>query len=122
MVGGEAGLEHKHSGVEVKGRFGSHVGGPVDLVGALLAVADLVLRAVAPSLFAEAVHDCVEVGVWVVEEVVYVAKHLDVAVQVYHLAVLYELQHVPRNHVNINIFTQKKMLIPIYSSQLSVVT
>lgn len=94
MVSGQAGLEHEHAGVEVERRFGPHVGRPLDPVGALLAVANLVLWAVSPILLAEAVHHCVEVGVWVVEEVVYVAEYLDVTVQVYHLAVFYELQTI----------------------------
>lgn len=92
MVDGEAGLEHEHAGVEVERWLGAHIGGPVDPLRALLAVADLVLRAVAPCLLAETVHHGVEIRIRVIEQVVYVVKHLDVSVQVYHLAVFYKLR------------------------------
>ena len=91
VVGGEAGLEDEHAGVEVERWLGPHAGGPLDPLWALLAVPDLVLRAVAPRLLAEAVHHGVEIRVRILEQVVDVLKHLDVSVQVYHLAILHKL-------------------------------
>jgi hypothetical protein len=94
LGGGHAGLVHEHAGVEVERRRGAELGGrPRDLVGALLAVADLVLRGVAPRLLAEAVHHRVEVALLELEQLVDVLEHLDVRVQVHHPLVLHELRH-----------------------------
>ena len=91
VVGQVAGLEDEHAGVEVERRRGTGGGRPGDSVGTLLAVADGVLRGVAPCLLAEAVHDGVEMAVGVVEEMVYVVVYLDVSIQIYHLLVLHKL-------------------------------
>lgn len=92
FIGESARLEHEKTSVEVEWRRrGVHVSRPRHLVRALLAVANGVLFGVAPCLFAETVHDSVEVAVGGVEEVVYVVVHLDVCVQVHHLVVLLKL-------------------------------
>ena len=97
LGGGEAGLVHEHAGVEVERRRGHAELAlrPRHPVRALLAVADLVLRGVAPRLLAEAVHDGVEAALVEVEQVVDVVEHPDVFVQVHHPLVLHEL-HTPR--------------------------
>ena len=93
IVGGEAGLEDEHAGVEVERRRRAELcGGPADLIGALLAVADLVLRRVAPCFLTETVHHSMKVAIFQVKEVVDVIKNLDIAIQIYHLSVLHELQ------------------------------
>ena len=100
IVGGEAGLEDEHAGVEVERRRRAELcGGPADLIGALLAVADLVLRGVAPCLLAETVHYCVEMAVWQIKQVVYVVVHLNVSVQVYHLTILHKLHKYTTNQI-----------------------
>jgi hypothetical protein len=92
LGGGHAGLVHEHAGVEVERRRRAELGGrPRDLVGALLAVAHLVLRGVAPRLLAEAVHHRVEAALLELEQLVDVLEHLDVSVQVHHPLVLHEL-------------------------------
>lgn len=48
----------------------------------------------APCLLTEAVHHGVEVAVGGVEEVIDVFEHLDVAVEVHHLAEVQELQFI----------------------------
>lgn len=64
VVGQVAGLEDEHAGVEVERRRRvTQIVGPLDLVGALLAVADPVLGSVAPCLFTEAVHHGVQMAV-----------------------------------------------------------
>jgi hypothetical protein len=92
LGGLHAGLVHEHAGVEVERRRRAELGGgPRHPVGALLAVADLVLRGVAPRLLTEAVHDGVEVAFLQLEELVEVVVHLDVGVEVRHPLVLHEL-------------------------------
>nr|ACR36593.1 unknown [Zea mays] len=94
LGGGHAGLVHEHAGVEVERRRRAQLGGrrwPRHLVRALLAVADPVLRGVAPRLLAEAVHHRVEVPLLELEQAVDVLEHLDVRVQVHHPLVLHEL-------------------------------
>ena len=93
LGGGHAGLVHEHAGVEVERRRRAQLGGcwPRHLVRALLAVADLVLRGVAPRLLAEAVHHRVKVALLELEQLVDVLEHLDVRVQVHHPLVLHEL-------------------------------
>jgi hypothetical protein len=68
---------------------------PRDPIRALLAIANLVLRRVAPRLLTEAVLDGVEAAGLQVKEVVDVVVHLDVGVQVHNLLVLDEL-HTPQ--------------------------
>lgn len=77
IVDGETGLVHEHASIEfeVECGPGAQLSGPVDLIGALLAVPDLVLRGVGPRLLTEAVHHGVEVAVRQVEEVVDVVVH-----------------------------------------------
>ncbi|KAA8536716.1 hypothetical protein F0562_029194 [Nyssa sinensis] len=91
IIGGETGLVDKHASIEVERRPGPQLGGPLDLIWALLAVANLVLWAVTPRFLTEAVHHRIEIAIWHVEEVIDVLVHLDVSVQVYHLAVLHKL-------------------------------
>jgi hypothetical protein len=92
LGGGHAGLVREHAGVEVeRGRRAQLGGRPRHLVRALLAVADPVLRGVAPRLLAEAVHHRVEVPLLELEQLVDVLEHLDVRVQVHHPLVLHEL-------------------------------
>jgi hypothetical protein len=93
--GGEARLMDKHAGVEVERRRGHAELSlwPGDLVGALLAVADLVLRSVAPCLLTKAVLDGVEAARLQLEQVVHVVVHLDVRVQIHHLLILNKLHH-----------------------------
>jgi hypothetical protein len=92
LSGLHAGLVHEHASVEVERRRWAELGGgPRHPVGALLAVADLVLRGVAPRLLAEAVHDGVEAGLLQLEQLVDVVIHLDVGVEVQHPLVLHKL-------------------------------
>nr|ACR38731.1 unknown [Zea mays] len=100
LGGGHAGLVHEHAGVEVERRRRAQLGGrrwPRHLVRALLAVADPVLRGVAPRLLAEAVHHRVEVPLLELEQAVDVLEHLDVRVQVHHPLVLHELHESTRD-------------------------
>lgn len=92
MVCGKVGLIHEHASIEVEGRLGAKLSRPLDLVGALLAVANLVLWRMAPSFLTEAIHYSVEITVGKVKEVVDVFKNLDISVKVDHLAVLHKLQ------------------------------
>lgn len=93
FVGQTTRLEHKHPGVEVQRRRRTHLGRrPCNLVRALLAIPNFVLRRVTPCFLTEAIHDSIEVSIRSVKEVIYVVEHLDVRVQIYHLAVLLKLQ------------------------------
>lgn len=95
MISGETRLEDEHPSVEVEGRGLTHLSWPFDLIGALLAVSNLILGSVAPRLLTETVHHGVEVAIWHVKEVVYIIVYLNISVQVYHLTVFYKL-HVHR--------------------------
>lgn len=94
MVGVETGLIDEHASVEIEWRFGSEFRGPLNLIRALLAVPNLVLRGMAPCFLAETVHHSIEVIIWQIKQVVYVIKHLDVSVKIDHLAVLHELLQI----------------------------
>lgn len=62
-VCGDAGLKNKHPSVKIE-RWGmTHLSRPLDPIRALLAVAYLVLRGVAPCFLAEAIHYGVEVPI-----------------------------------------------------------
>jgi len=54
--------------------------GPLNFIRALLAVTNLVLRAVAPSFLAETIHDGIEITIRKIKQVVNVSKNLDVTV------------------------------------------
>lgn len=84
--------------------------GPVGPILALLAVADGVLRGVAPCIFAEAVHHGVEMAIRQLEQVVYVTVHLDVPVQVYHHA-----------SANCNKYIKNQLITYLPNAQLGVV-
>jgi len=56
-------LKYKHPSIEVQGRRRAHLSRPCYLFRALLAVADGVLRGVAPCFLTEAVHHGVEVAI-----------------------------------------------------------
>lgn len=87
-------LMDKHAGIEVEGRRWAHlVSRPCNLVRALLAVPDLVLRCVAPCLLTEAIHHGIEVAIRQSKQVVYVLIDLDICIEVYHLLVLDELRY-----------------------------
>lgn len=94
-------LKHEHASVEVQGRWLTQLFRPLHLVKALLAVTDLVLRAVTPCLLAEAIHYSIELSIWKIKQVIYVLIHLNVSIQVYHLTVLHKLHH------NKDIFVKK---------------
>jgi len=64
----------------------------VDLVRALLAVANIVLWSMAPCFLTKAIHHSIKVVVWEIKQVVYVFKNLNVSVEVDHLTVLHKLQ------------------------------
>ena len=92
MVSGHAGLKHKHASIEVNNRPWTHFFfGPMGRIGALLAVPDLILWGVAPSLLTEAVHHSIKIAVGQVKQMVNVFIHLDVPIQVYHLVELHKL-------------------------------
>lgn len=93
MVNRQAGLIHKHASIEIVRRSGAQLWVPLDLIRALLAVTNLVLRAVTPSFLTEAIHHSIEVVIRVVKQVVNVLKNLNITVQVDHLAVLDKLQN-----------------------------
>jgi len=54
--------------------------GPLNFIRALLAVTNLVLRAVAPSLLAEAIHHSIEIVIRKIKQVVNVSENLDVTI------------------------------------------
>jgi len=56
MVGSHIGLVNKHPSVEIERRLGPKVYGPMNLIRALLAVTDLILRSVGPGGLTETVH------------------------------------------------------------------
>jgi hypothetical protein len=91
MICGQIGLINKHASIEVERGLRTHLSRPLDLIRTLLAVTNLVLRAVAPCFLTEAVHHSIEATIRHVKEVVYVVKYLDVPVQIYHLAILHKL-------------------------------
>jgi hypothetical protein len=91
MICRQVGLINKHASVEVERRLRTHLSRPMDLIGTLLAVTNLVLGAIAPCFLTEAVHGSIEVAIRHVKEVIYVIKHLDVTIQIYHLAILHKL-------------------------------
>lgn len=93
MISGEVWLVNEHTSVEVQRRLRTKLRlWPCHLVRTLLAITDLVLWRVAPCLFTETVHDCVELTIREIKQVIYVVEHLYVAVQVYHFVVLHKLQ------------------------------
>lgn len=93
FVGKVARLEDEEAGVEVEGRRRPHLGRPGHLVGALLAVADGILLGVTPCLLTKTVHHSIEGAVGSIKQVVYVVIHLNVRIQIHHLAILFKLHH-----------------------------
>lgn len=93
-VDGKARLENEHAGVKVEWWRRAELRLPLHPIGALLAVANLVLGGGTPCLLTETVHHGIEMAVWGVEKMVDVFEHLYVSVQVYQLAVLHELQRL----------------------------
>ena len=81
VISWKAWLVDKHAGVEVQRWLRTKLGlRPRHLVGALLAVANLILRRMAPCLLTETVFNSVEVAVRKIELVIYVLKYLYVSV------------------------------------------
>lgn len=102
MVSWKTRLIDKHASVEVRWRRRAHVSWPLHLFRALLAVSDLILRRVTPSVLTKAIHHGVEVAVGHVEKVINVIKHLYVAVQVDQLLILHKLIYNQRNQMKID--------------------
>lgn len=80
MVSGQVRLINEHASIEIERRLWPKITRPLNLIRALLAVTDLVLRGVAPSSLAETVHHSIEVVIRQVKEVIDVLKHLDVTI------------------------------------------
>lgn len=102
MVSWKTRLIDKHASVEVRWWRRAHVGWPLHLFRALLAVSDLKLRRVTPCVLTKAIHHGVEVAVGHVEKVINVIKHLYVAVQVDQLLILHKLIYNQRNQMKID--------------------
>lgn len=92
FIGQAAWLKDKHSSIEVEGRRLTHLSWPCHLIRALLAVADGVLRCVTPCFLTEAVHHGIEITIRCVKEMINVIIHLDIRIQVNHLAIFLKLQ------------------------------
>lgn len=91
IVSGKARLKDKHASIEVKRGPRTQLFLPLDPIRALLAIPKFVLWGVTPSLLTETVLHGIEVAIWHIKEVIYVLKHLDISIQVYHLAILHKL-------------------------------
>lgn len=85
-------VKNEHASIKVQGRWRIHVNRPWHPIRALLAVPNFELQWMAPCLLAKTVHGGIEVAVWCVKQVVYVFKHLNISIQIYHLLVLLKLQ------------------------------
>ena len=85
-------VKNEHASIKVQGRWRTHVNRPWHPIRALLAVPNFELQWMAPCLLAKTVHGGIEVAVWCVKQMVYVFKHLNISIHIYHLLVLLKLQ------------------------------